>query len=184
MEDNPSASGKGVFNPLQPVHELIQGGDPDRVCIKYGINRTQLDKMMSAYQASRREAALTGTFTGSKTKRNDPCPCGSGKKYKKCCLSSHEEARKLIPKEQLQQMEERTMAREKLEKEARKGFELVFSQDYERAGQFARKQIETFAGGKCKSGDVRDDQCPITVERAAHQNLVEVVCIGQFHPQN
>jgi uncharacterized protein YecA (UPF0149 family) len=22
----------------------------------------------------------------SKTGRNDPCPCGSGKKYKKCCL--------------------------------------------------------------------------------------------------
>ena len=24
----------------------------------------------------------------SKTGRNDPCPCGSGKKYKNCCLSS------------------------------------------------------------------------------------------------
>jgi len=23
--------------------------------------------------------------TGAKTGRNDPCPCGSGKKYKKCC---------------------------------------------------------------------------------------------------
>ena len=23
-----------------------------------------------------------------KTRRNDPCPCGSGKKYKKCCLSA------------------------------------------------------------------------------------------------
>ncbi len=23
-----------------------------------------------------------------KTKRNDPCPCGSGKKYKKCCMKS------------------------------------------------------------------------------------------------
>lgn len=23
---------------------------------------------------------------GEKTGRNDPCPCGSGKKYKKCCL--------------------------------------------------------------------------------------------------
>jgi len=23
---------------------------------------------------------------GDKTGRNDPCPCGSGKKYKKCCL--------------------------------------------------------------------------------------------------
>ena len=22
----------------------------------------------------------------SKTGRNDPCPCGSGKKYKKCCI--------------------------------------------------------------------------------------------------
>ena len=22
-----------------------------------------------------------------KVGRNDPCPCGSGKKYKKCCLS-------------------------------------------------------------------------------------------------
>ena len=23
---------------------------------------------------------------GQKVGRNDPCPCGSGKKYKKCCL--------------------------------------------------------------------------------------------------
>src|SRR5687767_8800137 len=23
-----------------------------------------------------------------KTNRNDPCPCGSGKKYKKCCLTT------------------------------------------------------------------------------------------------
>lgn len=25
---------------------------------------------------------------GPKIGRNDPCPCGSGKKYKKCCLKS------------------------------------------------------------------------------------------------
>jgi len=24
-----------------------------------------------------------------KVGRNEPCPCGSGKKYKKCCLSVH-----------------------------------------------------------------------------------------------
>jgi len=144
LEDNPSTSGKGVLNPLQAVHELIQGGDPDLVCIKYGISRTQLDKMMSAYQVSRREAAVAGYFSASKTNRNDPCPCGSGKKYKKCCLSGHEEARTLIPKEQLEQMEKRAKAREKLEKEVRKGFDLIFSQNYEQAGQFAKKQIETF----------------------------------------
>lgn len=27
----------------------------------------------------------------SKVKRNDPCPCGSGKKYKKCCMNKTEE---------------------------------------------------------------------------------------------
>ena len=28
--------------------------------------------------------------TMDKTGRNEPCPCGSGKKYKKCCLPMHE----------------------------------------------------------------------------------------------
>jgi hypothetical protein len=144
MEENPGGSGKGVFNPLQPVYELIQGADPDLVCMKYGISRTQLDKMMNAYQASRREAAVADCFTASKTGRNDPCPCGSGKKYKKCCMPGHEEARKLMPKEQLKQMEEKAKAREKLEKEVGMGFELIFSQEYQRADQYARKQIETF----------------------------------------
>jgi len=27
----------------------------------------------------------TVTRKGEKVGRNDPCPCGSGKKYKKCC---------------------------------------------------------------------------------------------------
>ncbi len=31
----------------------------------------------------------------TKTGRNDPCPCGSGKKYKKCCLEQDEEARRV-----------------------------------------------------------------------------------------
>jgi preprotein translocase subunit SecA len=30
---------------------------------------------------------------GKKVGRNDPCPCGSGKKYKKCCLVKEEEVR-------------------------------------------------------------------------------------------
>jgi hypothetical protein len=134
----------GVLNPLQPVHELIQGGDPDQICLKYGISKKQLEKMLSTYQTSRREAVLADAFSASKTDRNAPCPCGSGKKYKKCCLPGHEEARKLIPKEQLQQMEERARAREKLEKDVRKGFELIFSLDYERAAQYARKHLNLY----------------------------------------
>ena len=34
---------------------------------------------------------------GKKVGRNDPCPCGSGKKYKKCCLAKEEEARAPSP---------------------------------------------------------------------------------------
>lgn len=29
----------------------------------------------------------TPPVTQQKAGRNDPCPCGSGKKYKKCCLA-------------------------------------------------------------------------------------------------
>ncbi|MCL2235567.1 MAG: SEC-C metal-binding domain-containing protein [Defluviitaleaceae bacterium] len=33
-----------------------------------------------------KEQKSSGTIVvGEKTGRNDPCPCGSGKKYKKCC---------------------------------------------------------------------------------------------------
>ena len=38
---------------------------------------------------------------GDAVGRNDPCPCGSGKKYKKCCLekeSPAERARPLLPR--------------------------------------------------------------------------------------
>ena len=31
----------------------------------------------------------------SKIGRNDPCPCGSGKKYKKCCLNAQNKAKKV-----------------------------------------------------------------------------------------
>ncbi len=36
-------------------------------------------------------ANLLASFLGASRKvgRNDPCPCGSGKKYKKCCLAKH-----------------------------------------------------------------------------------------------
>jgi len=34
---------------------------------------------------------VNGTInnTGKKVGRNDPCPCGSGRKYKKCCLNGN-----------------------------------------------------------------------------------------------
>jgi len=43
------------------------------------------------FEPDRKMAARLGKQAGSlrreqaKVGRNDPCPCGSGKKYKKCC---------------------------------------------------------------------------------------------------
>jgi preprotein translocase subunit SecA len=37
------------------------------------------------YQAGAQQEAPKPIRTGAKVGRNDPCPCGSGKKYKKCC---------------------------------------------------------------------------------------------------
>lgn len=34
------------------------------------------------------ESAETVHRSQPKVGRNDPCPCGSGKKYKKCCLAA------------------------------------------------------------------------------------------------
>jgi len=45
-------------------------------------------KQKQEYTMSRGEdtpAKQTIKRTGEKVGRNDPCPCGSGKKYKKCC---------------------------------------------------------------------------------------------------
>ena len=31
------------------------------------------------------QTLISNNIEGTKVGRNDPCPCGSGKKYKKCC---------------------------------------------------------------------------------------------------
>ncbi|MBC2717962.1 MAG: hypothetical protein HF978_21915 [Desulfobacteraceae bacterium] len=50
-------------------------------------------------QAERKRAELTDV-PSEKIGRNEPCPCGSGKKYKHCCLEKHEAARQAKDPEQ------------------------------------------------------------------------------------
>ena len=46
--------------------------------------------MEAGYHAAfRRDGSVRGETVrrrGAVTGRNDPCPCGSGRKYKKCCM--------------------------------------------------------------------------------------------------
>jgi uncharacterized protein len=60
--------------------------DPEEI---FDIALDALPDLIQALYGIRKEQALDrGVFRNlEKTGRNDPCPCGSGRKYKKCCLN-------------------------------------------------------------------------------------------------
>lgn len=59
----------------------------------------------------------------AKTGRNDPCPCGSGKKYKNCCLPKDEAAEHARFAHAAAQAAEATAARRKAQHEALESLE-------------------------------------------------------------
>jgi preprotein translocase subunit SecA len=67
----PLVSAKGLQAP-QSRAEALQYSAPT------------LDSAQEDGPAQNGAAANTTTVTGSEPARNAPCPCGSGKKYKKC----------------------------------------------------------------------------------------------------
>jgi hypothetical protein len=144
MERTPSSADFLIQNQMRPVIELLQGGNPQEICARYSITRAELEKRIEAYQTSPRHAALLDHLSTRRVGRNEPCPCGSGKKYKKCCLPQHEEARKNLPPDQVREMEERKRAGEKLDEAVRNGFELLFAQDFGKARQLSERLIETY----------------------------------------
>ncbi len=72
-----------------PKHRLVYADDPSvpsYFCAGYrqlfAHSQEQLERRARRYMAQQRNPALSYENVG----RNDPCPCGSGKKYKKCCM--------------------------------------------------------------------------------------------------
>ena len=68
---------RSVFSaiPQQAVHQEFQAGIPKPVSPQQAVLEETMDSQQPAASAPRTE---------NKVGRNDPCPCGSGKKYKKC----------------------------------------------------------------------------------------------------
>lgn len=52
-----------------------------------GLIEGDLRARVDAVWAGLREHTAAAKLAGGKTGRNDPCPCGSGKKFKKCCIN-------------------------------------------------------------------------------------------------
>lgn len=84
---------------ITPMMALAHENDPNpelRFESPSPEKRTELLQMMTAgivqmyrYFTPMRTQPVASTFVRSlpKTGRNEPCPCGSGKKYKQCCLA-------------------------------------------------------------------------------------------------
>ena len=57
----------------------------DKSGIRSYHERAQFVKHRKAWYFTEGEMVKGAPITSNKVGRNDPCPCGSGKKYKKCC---------------------------------------------------------------------------------------------------
>jgi preprotein translocase subunit SecA len=83
----------------QAAVAVPEGGDGDGDRRRRRAAATSVDELEEAFQRRKRreleQARMAGSGeyqpvqqvvrSGAKVGRNDPCPCGSGKKYKKCC---------------------------------------------------------------------------------------------------
>lgn len=57
--------------------------EPEDICeIEYMLN----PKAFSSQPRMGNSDSITVAYESPKIGRNEPCPCGSGKKYKKCCM--------------------------------------------------------------------------------------------------
>jgi len=119
---------------LEPVLQLLQGADPDLIARKAGISRQRLfqirDDLLAQVDRERAEAADTGPH---KVGRNEPCPCGSGKKYKHCCLNRHQDGRTHAHTAETQAPQKREAEQARLIKRIETAFGLLGARQYDRA---------------------------------------------------
>ena len=90
-KDKEDVSSAGNGNVLQKLKAM--GGDDEdmteedvQAATEYirGLPRKKQREVLKEIKASNRQEPIVNTKP--KIGRNDPCPCGSGKKYKNCCM--------------------------------------------------------------------------------------------------
>ncbi|HWT82292.1 MAG TPA: SEC-C metal-binding domain-containing protein, partial [Candidatus Methylomirabilis sp.] len=64
---------------------VAQAGDLSRRPLAPPTDGRRRDREATPSRSLRPAAASAVTSPRAKVGRNEPCPCGSGKKYKKCC---------------------------------------------------------------------------------------------------
>jgi len=130
---------------LEPVLELLQGGNPDVIARKAGISRQNLFRIRDDLLAQvEHERVKAKDMPSKKVGRNEPCPCGSGKKYKHCCLTRHQTAAPVKQKTADTGDEANAAEQEQLIRQIEETFSLIGSERCAEAINRASRLIETY----------------------------------------
>lgn len=115
----------------------------DSRSIELGVNRAfQLEDKEGLLQEILRAQAQEALK--AKVGRNEPCPCGSGKKYKKCCLDKHREALSKVDPGETGASKQVEKAKALCEQRVNEGYELLGKRQFQRAFSLARGWAESF----------------------------------------
>ena len=77
--------GEGI--PVTDIKESIGALPPKEIELQYQMIKAYDDFRYSHLTKKEREADIQPVRTEPKIGRNELCPCGSGKKYKNCCIN-------------------------------------------------------------------------------------------------
>lgn len=134
-------------NESMPKHKQSPGEMPESSFLRRGeysergpsVHTEDQDALVKEILRAQAEEAFR-----AKVGRNEPCPCGSGKKYKRCCLERHRRLLSTVnPKEtsfRIRLKEEESRCEERV----KEGYELLGRREFERARSWGEKWSRSF----------------------------------------
>ena len=126
---------------MDAIFQVVEGGNPQDIAPTVGMDAQQLKALSDDYVQKTYESLL-GEAATRKIGRNEPCTCGSGKKYKKCCLRKHEKLKELMRGGvDFQQPEE---AEEGPPEYVIEGFDLLAAGKHDEAVVYANDLLSTY----------------------------------------
>ena len=130
---------------FEPVLELLRGGDPHIIAHKFGIRKEKLIKIRDDLLAKAEgEKIAKADVPLGNIGRNEPCPCGSGKKYKNCCLDVHAKNKRSVKAAEAKDPADREKEQKKLIDHIEEAFGMFAAGKYADAIQRSSKLIRRY----------------------------------------
>jgi tetratricopeptide (TPR) repeat protein len=127
---------------MDAILQVMEGGNPEEIAQQVGMPPEQLIALSDSFAQQHYQTSLLGEAAERKIGRNEPCLCGSGKKYKKCCLRKHEKIKDLLRASV--EFQEPAAEEEGPPEYVVQGFDLLASNNYEEAISYASNLISTY----------------------------------------